>query len=104
MAIYFRGDIFLAYYPYDEIDDGKNRPVIVLDYNKKELKVLVIKVTSKEKREESDIEIVHWKDAGLNRPSVARVSKEIILSDEDMLHYIGHLNDEDLLNILESYY
>ena len=58
MTKYFRGNIFWAYYPYDDEEGSeKLRPVIVFDEEKNE--ALVIKVTSQGKRDETDIELVH---------------------------------------------
>jgi mRNA interferase MazF len=103
MTKYFRGNIFWAYYPYDDEEySDKLRPVIVFD--EEENLALVIKVTSQGKRDETDLEIIHWQKAGLPKPSVARMSKLIIVPEEDMRDYIGTLHEEDQIDVLELYY
>lgn len=103
MSKFFRGDVYFALYPYDDdLDKNKPRPVIVLDEEK--LEVLVVKVTSQEKKDNDDLDIIYWKEAGLNKPSVARVSKTITIAEKDMIHFIGKIHDDDMINILEYFY
>jgi hypothetical protein len=103
MTKYFLGNVFWAYYPYDDEEDSdKLRPVIVFDEDKNE--ALVIKVTSHGKRDINDIDIIHWQKAGLREPSVARMSKIIVIPEEDMRGFMGNLDIEDEINVLEIFY
>ena len=66
-----RGEVWFAKFPYeDEPDKFKYRPVIILDNgNIEELKVLVVKVTTKERKE--DVPIIYWQEAKLRFKSFA---------------------------------
>jgi hypothetical protein len=80
-------EVWFAKFPYeDDPTTLKDWPVIVLDVEK--LEVLSVKVTSHDIRDkdEYDTTIFHWKEAGLDRPSVARVSKTMYLNP-DSFHY-----------------
>ena len=74
-----RGEVWFAKFPYeDEPDKFKYRPVIILDNgNIEELKVLVVKVTTKERKE--DVPIIYWQEAKLRFKSFARTAKFLLL-------------------------
>ena len=97
-------DVWYAKFPYEENPNiTKNRPVIIL--NVEPIECLSVKVTSKDIREvdEFDVEIKHWKDAGLKLPSVARVSKTMNLSKELFVNKKGVLQDEDKTIIMNKF-
>ena len=99
-----RGDVYYALYPFDDIDESKGRPVIIFDT--KEGVSIVIKVTSHEEREndDKDVSLIHWQKAGLSEPSVARCSMYIPLEHNKIHQFLGVLDDEDLVNVLEKFY
>jgi mRNA interferase MazF len=99
-----RGDVYMVLYPFDEGQFEKLRPAIILETQ--DNKSIVIKVTTHDEREhdDGDLEIIHWQEAGLDRPSVARCSDFVPLDHEKTINFIGKLHEEDLLNVLEKMY
>ena len=92
------------------------RPVVIVGNDKANDKVgMVINfITKQGARDEFDVELKHWSQAGLTVPSWVRTSKPLtILKSElkqDMVEkdgikkprgYIGELHEEDLANVLE---
>ena len=78
--------IWFANFPYEEdATITKKRPVIIL--NVEPLEVLSVKVTSKDVRDADkyDTPIQHWSEAGLDKPSIARISKTMFLDKRHLL-------------------
>jgi hypothetical protein len=97
-------EVWFANFPFDDNPAiTKKRPVIILDIAP--LRVLSVKVTTHNVRDadEYDTPIQHWKEAGLDRPSIARVSKTIYLTPENFIHKIGDLHIDDQNAILNRY-
>jgi hypothetical protein len=98
------GDVWLVNFPLEEDPtEFLPRPVIVLNV---ELPyILSTKITKHDPRvtDPFDIPILHWKDANLNFPSTARVSKTIPLEISRFIHLIGNANTNDLITIQEMY-
>lgn len=96
-------EIWFANFPFDDSDVKKKRPVIVLNIEPAE--VLSIKVTSHNARNDDkyDVAIEKWEEAGLDRPSVARISKSMILIKDEFIHKIGTLHTNDQTNIMMKY-
>lgn len=97
-------EVWFASFPYEEDSNiVKNRPVIILDVEK--LEVLSTKITSHDIRENDpfDTSIIYWREAGLNKPSVARVAKTFRLHKDNFAHKIGDLQEEDCQAIAQAY-
>lgn len=97
-------EIWFAKFPYEE-EDGRfaKRPVIVLHANTKA--VLVVKLTCHDFRrcDVYDVVLQKWQQAHLDRPSVARVSKTMEISPENLVMKIGTLQKEDAYAVFEAY-
>lgn len=97
-------EVWFAKFPYEE-EDGRfsRRPVIVLHATANA--VLVVKVTCHDFRrcDSYDVILHNWKNAHLNRPSVARVSKTMEISPENLVMKIGTLQNEDAYAVFEAY-
>ena len=94
-------EIWFAKFPFEEDPSiEKERPVIILNVDP--LEVLSVKVTSHKIRNEDeyDIAIEHWQEAGLRKPSVARISKAMFLDNNKFEYKIGTLHDDDKVSIL----
>ena len=97
-------EIWFADFPFEEDATViKKRPVIIL--NVEPFEVLSVKVTSQSVRDKDnyDTPIQHWREAGLNKPSIARISKTMYLNKQNFIHKIGTLCDEDKITILTKY-
>ncbi len=67
------------------------------------IKVLSVKVTSHSVRDEYDVTIINYSEAGLKLKSVARTSKTQLLDSEYFIKKFGDLTREDLDKIIETY-
>lgn len=57
---------------------------------------LIATVTSHQVRNEFDIEIEYWEEAGLDKPSIVRCSKLNTVHFKELLFKIGKLHEHDL--------
>lgn len=97
-------EIWFAKFPFEEDPSiEKERPVIILNVDP--LEVLSVKVTSHNVRnkDEYDIAIEHWQEAGLRKPSVARISKVMFLDNNKFEYKIGTLHEDDQTSIFAKY-
>ncbi len=95
-------DIYWADFDYEENDgQSKRRPVLLLDVD---IILPIAKITSKEIRTNKDYEIKKWQDAGLDKESVIRFDKIMLVMQKDLKEedYIGHLSEEDIKAIKEK--
>ena len=78
MAEYQRWEIWEADVPYEEKAGSKRRPVLIL--SKDTIYVLSLKMTSHEPRYKAldgEYEVLRWKEAGLEKPTVVQCSKKL---------------------------
>ena len=82
---------------------GKKRPFLILNSGiGVEIDITTLNITSKSPRNEFDVEIKHWEEAGLHKPSVVRCSKLNTINPGDSLLVIGKLNREDFEIVCEK--
>ncbi len=99
-----KGEVWFAKFKFEDIDEYKYRPVVILDVDDTgDIKVLVVKVTTKERNINTDVPIVYWKEAKLKYKSFARVDKFLFLEDDDFDFKIGNLEKEDLDRIEQKF-
>lgn len=99
-----RGEVWFVEFPYEENDKIiSNRPVVVLDNVR--LGVLTVKITKHKVRKEDpyDIPILYWEEAGFKLASTARISKVVILSEDNFIFKIGDLHKYDLIRVEKMY-
>lgn len=92
------------------------RPIVITgnDSANDKLGLIVNFVTRTPARNDFDVDLKHWKYAGLNSPSRVRTSKPLTILKKDLNQtlferngvrqprgYIGKLHEEDLANVLE---
>lgn len=84
--------------------NGKRRPVVIVsnDNVAAELDHLIATVTSKQIRNEFDVVIEYWEEAGLDKPSVVMCSKLNTLHYQELLFKIGKLYESDLERVLTT--
>ena len=64
------------------------------------LAVGVVPVTSQQPRNQFDVVLEFWEDAGLLKPSVARTTKIISIHGSELKHQLGSLQEHDLEKVL----
>lgn len=84
------------------LPNGKARPVVsLLDPNTQEY--IICKSTSTEKIQNNKYgyELLDWKEAGFNGPSIIKCNQEdiVALKDQRLIKSIGTLSDRDLIGI-----
>ena len=100
-----KGEVWFVKFPLEEdITQSVKRPVVVIDRDVQELKVLSVKVTKHDVREWDDYDtpIVYWQQAKLRFKSTARVAKTMLLDENMFVHKIGDLHQDDLHDIEEQ--
>lgn len=80
-------------------DEGKCRPVLVIDVDGDKAVVMSVPFTSAEPRDEYDIEAFDWAKIPLDHVSIARISKTIVILVSDFLKKLGKVSDDDWDNI-----
>jgi mRNA interferase MazF len=101
--LYVQGSVWLAKVYFKNEGRFKIRPVIIVGNELTiEIDVLITPVTSSEPRNEFDIVIEYWEEAGLLNPSVARTSKIASIPSKELIKRLGILHEHDLLMIINQ--
>lgn len=94
-------DIYTAKVYYeDDLTKYKVRPVLVLD--NQHVIAVIAKITGTSPREnyKGEIVIQDWEEAGLNKPSTIRLSKQYkVDKNKDLRNYVGHLSKNDIKQV-----
>ena len=95
-----KGEVWLA------IDERslKKRPFIIMSDKLSgiDIDVTAAPTTTRKVRNEFDVVIEFWEDAGLNEPCVARCSKFHVFSYLQLVRKLGNLRDSDMKKINEA--
>ena len=92
--------VYTARFPFLDADKDKIRPVIVISkpYGQHNI-ITVILVSSTSKKESVDITLHGWREAGLIKPSIARIHRITTLLQSDLTNYLGDLSTGDKHNL-----
>jgi len=94
-------EIWWAYVAFAEGNDGKERPVLVLEDGT--VYVLALMITSHEQRNMyGEYDITKWQSAGLKKPSTIRVTRRLELDENDLISKMGDLHPVDIV-LLQRY-
>ncbi len=95
--------VYTMQLPFLDMQAVKVRPVIVISKpHSKHRVVAIIPLSSKPQREDADVIINHWKDAGLVKPSIARVHRLTTILQSDLLTELGQLTPRDITALKSS--
>lgn len=99
-----QGEVYLAEVIFRDLQGGsKLRPVVVVSKDIViDIDVIVASVTSTQSRNEYDIVLEHWDEAGLLKPSIARTSKLLTISQTALQRKLGDLHPADLERVLQK--
>ncbi len=96
-----QGEVWLADVVFKGSNQLKQRPVIIVGNELAlDVDIIVSPVTSQESRNEFDVVIEFWQEAGLLKPSVARTSKIFSIHGSELKHNLGLLYNHDLQRVL----
>ena len=88
--------VYTAQFPFLDNQETKIRPVIVVSKPQGRHKILaVVPISSKNVLEAVDAFLHHWSDAGLIKPSVARVHRLMTMLQADLIAELGGLTQDD---------
>jgi len=91
-------EAWLAAVRFEDSQEVKKRPVVVTSAGN--IYVIALKVTSHIPRNEwGEYALQQWQAAGLSKPSTVRIGKRLRLQQSDLVHKIGTLHPQDILNI-----
>ena len=95
--------IYTAKFPFLGTSKDKVRPVIVVSKPHGQHNIVsVVPVSSQVNQENVDIELQDWQDAGLLKPSIARVHRLSALLQSELTSQLGVLRVKDRKKLLEA--
>jgi mRNA-degrading endonuclease toxin of MazEF toxin-antitoxin module len=95
------GEIFICQFPFTSGGFSKPRPALVLfDLGED---VLICRVTSVSRTGELDVDIAGWMQAGLAKPSVARLDRIVTAEKSILGRRLGVLNAADQTEVRERW-
>ena len=90
-------DVWMASVRYEDSDERKERPVLVLDANR--FFITSAKMTSTQPRNSKEYLLEDWKRAGLSHATTVQLSRVYDLTDMDFVHRVGRLTIKDITAI-----
>lgn len=99
---YKPGEVVLIPFPFSDLSGTKKRPALVLAdvYDKQE--IICMMLTSVQSRSGYEHSISCWKDAGLLKPTTARIHRIFTISDRMVYRNLGKLETEEYAVILKK--
>jgi mRNA interferase MazF len=95
--------VYTAQFPFLDSEEMKIRPVIVISKPQGPHKVIaIVPVSSRPIREEVDTTIAKWSEAGLLKPSVARVHRLTTMLQADLIAELGALDQKEIRTLQVS--
>lgn len=92
--------VYTARFAFLEKPHAKIRPVIVVSQPQSQHNIIaVVPISSKEHRETIDVQLAEWQQAGLRKPSVARVHRITTMLQADLVAELGTLQANDARNV-----
>lgn len=85
---------------FEDSDEIKRRPVVILKVDNIEYVCVVLKVTSKDKPNNIGYRIKKWKEAGLSKESIV-ILRPFRIDQTRMVNYIGVLQNVDVIAITD---
>lgn len=96
-----QGEVWLAKVYFKNEAKFKHRPVAIVGRDiTVDIDVISSPITSSEPRNEFDVVIEYWQEAGLKYPSVARTTKISSIPQSAFIKKMGDLNIHDLDRVL----
>ena len=101
MTAYSAGDLVAVEFPFADLQTLKRRPGLVLAGGGEDL--LVARVTTHPPRDNNDVALIHWAEAGLPRASTVRLVKLATIDQRLVHHKIGRLRSKDAHLIAQTW-
>ena len=92
--------VYTAQFPFLDTGEIKIRPVIIVGKPHGKHKIVaVVPASPRNTLEKVDINLHHWSDEGLLKPSVARVHRLTTMLQSDLIAELGELAPDDRQNL-----
>ena len=92
-------EIWWAIVQYEDTNEKKKRPVLILENNSVASVIGVAKVTTHSPRNMYDYQISDLESCGLKKDSVIRFDKKIPIKETQLIYKVGKLNKKDIFQI-----
>lgn len=99
MTGYNPGDVVLVPFPFSNLSGAKKRPALIMAASQRELVCLML---TSSPRGENEIQVRRWKEAGLAKPTVARVHRVFTIEAGLVLGKLGQVEPEEYREILAA--
>ena len=98
-----QGEVWLADVIFKDTHQYKQRPVLIVGNELAlDIDVIVAPITSQSIRNEFDVVLEYWQQAGLLKTSIARTPKIISIHGSELKRKLGFLNKHDLDRVLHT--
>ncbi|WP_276621513.1 type II toxin-antitoxin system PemK/MazF family toxin [Syntrophomonas wolfei] len=101
MTSYKRGDVILIPFPFSDLSGSKKRPALVLAAINDWRELVCMMLTSSLKGI-NEITVSHLENAGLPKPTVARIHRIFTIDQSIALKKLGSLHPADLKNVMNA--
>lgn len=96
-------DLYWVRFHYEDTSEYKYRPALIIN----DQIVRLSKITSNLDRIETPYYILKdWREAGLTKESLVRITKTVDVNNQMLRRYIGHLSQRDeceIKNMIDTY-
>src|SRR5712691_831086 len=87
------GEVFICRFPFTSGEFSKPRPVLILFDLQRD--VIICRITSAARRGSLDVDLRDWKEAGLAKPSIARLNRLVTAEKMILGRHLGILSEAD---------
>lgn len=95
MMRYEPGDVLLVPFPFSDLSGAKQRPALVLVRHPYRGELVCMMLTSVASGDPWEVQLAFWREAGLLKPTVARVPRLFTIAEGLVYKRLGKLAPED---------
>ena len=100
IGMFSKGPVIYIDFPYEDSQSkSKKRPAIVVDFNEKSTRVIILKVTTQGIRTEYDYPLLNAEMANLKQGSVVRCNHTLTLDNSFKCEKHGSLSRQDAMAV-----
>lgn len=98
-----QGEVWLCKVYWGDKGLNKIRPIVIVNNDQAlDIDVVAAPITTQGPRNEFDVELKFWKEAGLASPSYVRTSKPLTVPGTFPIKKLGSLHQDDLVNVIAA--
>ncbi len=101
MTRYDRGEVILVPFPFSDLSGAKQRPALVLASYDHRGELVCMMLTSIRSADSWEVQLSFWQEAGLLKPTVARVARLFTIAKGLVRKRLGKLVPEDFARVRE---